>query len=126
MAAPCAFGVKGMDSAALDRRHRMLDRAILLMGVRVDHHLHAHGISDAGAALPCRRCCTPILVQRNRASPLRARRLRPSHTVADELAAASLHVLSIRGQVMLNLDDMVRIAKPDTVAGGGGPYIAAY
>ena len=51
MAAPCPFGVKGMDSAALEGGECVLNKAGFIQRVGVDHHLHIHRIGDAKAAV---------------------------------------------------------------------------
>ena len=39
-----------------------------------------------------------------------------SHAVADDLAAAELHLVAVRGEIALHLDDQVGVGKPHTVA----------
>ena len=39
------------------------------------------------------------------------------HAVADHLAAAELHLLAVGGEILLHLDDQVRIGEPHAVAG---------
>ena len=67
--AACAFGVKGVDRTALDRGDSVLDKAALVQGVSVDHHLHVHGIGDRKAAIDGCRCGTPVFVQLQGAGP---------------------------------------------------------
>ena len=52
-----------------------------------------------------------------------ARELRLAHAVADDLAAAELHLLAIGGEVLLHLDDEVGIGEADLVAGGRAEHI---
>ena len=46
------------------------------------------------------------------------RHLRLPHAVADHLTATEFHLLAVRGEVLLNLDDEIGIGEADLVAGG--------
>ena len=46
MAAAGAFGVEGMDGAALERRDGILDKAEFVQRVRMDHHLDVVIVGD--------------------------------------------------------------------------------
>jgi hypothetical protein len=52
-----------------------------------------------------------------------ARRLRLAHAVADHLAAAELHLLAIGGEILLDLDDELRVGEADAVAGRGTEHL---
>ena len=67
VAAAGAFGVKGMDGAALEGFDGVLDEARLVERVAVDHHLHVVFVGDRQAAVDGRRRRAPILVQLERA-----------------------------------------------------------
>ena len=49
--------------------------------------------------------------------------LRLAHAVANDLAAAELHLLAVDGEVFLDLDDEVGIGEPHAVAGGGTEHV---
>ena len=51
------------------------------------------------------------------------RRLRLPHAVADDLAAAELHLLAIGGEVALDLDHEVGVGKAQLVAGGRPEHV---
>src|SRR4051812_29564955 len=51
------------------------------------------------------------------------RRLRLPHAVADDLAAAELHLLAIGGEVALDLDHEVRVGKAQCVADGRPEHV---
>ena len=63
VAAAGAFGVEGVDRAALERGDRVLDEAGLVERVGVDHHLHVVVVGDRQAAVDRRRRRAPVLVQ---------------------------------------------------------------
>ena len=67
MAAAGAFGVEGVDGAALERLDRVLDEAGFVERVGVDHHLHVVIVGDRQAAIDRRRRRAPVLVQLQRA-----------------------------------------------------------
>ena len=67
MAAAGAFGVEGVDGAALERLDRVLDEAGFVERVGVDHHLHVVIVGDRQAAIDRGRRRAPILVQLQRA-----------------------------------------------------------
>ena len=52
-----------------------------------------------------------------------ARELRLAHAVADDLAAAELHLLAIGGEVLLDLDDEVGVGEADLVADGRAEHV---
>ena len=66
MSAACSFGVKGVDGAAFEGGKGILDKAALVQGVGVDHHLHVHGIGDTKAAINRAGGGAPILMQLQR------------------------------------------------------------
>jgi cellulose synthase (UDP-forming) len=45
------------------------------------------------------------------------------HAVADDLAAAELHLLAIGGEILLDLDDELGIGEPHAVAGGRAEHV---
>ncbi len=49
--------------------------------------------------------------------------LRLPHAVADHLAAAELHLLAVDGEVLLHLDDEIRVGKPHLVTGGRPEHV---
>ena len=51
------------------------------------------------------------------------RRLRLPHAVADDLAAAELHLLAVGGEVALDLDHEVRVGKAQRVADGRPEHV---
>ncbi len=51
------------------------------------------------------------------------RRLALAHAVADDLAAAELHLLAIDGEILLHLDEEVGIGKPHLVARGRAVHV---
>ena len=67
VAAARAFGVEGVDGAALERRDGVLDEAGFVERVGVDHHLHVVVVGDRKAAVDRRRRRAPVLVQLERA-----------------------------------------------------------
>ena len=67
MAAAGAFGVEGVDGAALERRDGVLDEAGFVERVGVDHHLDVVVVGDRQAAVDRRRRRAPVLVQLQRA-----------------------------------------------------------
>ena len=67
MAAAGAFGVEGVDGAALERRDGVLDEAGFVQRVGMDHHLHVVIVGDREAAVDRRRRGAPVLVQLQRA-----------------------------------------------------------
>ena len=69
MAAPCPFGVKGMDGAALDRCHGVFDKAGFVERVGVDHHLHIHLVRHRQAAVDGGGRGAPVFVQFQCAGP---------------------------------------------------------
>ena len=54
---------------------------------------------------------------------LAARELRLAHAVADDLAAAELHLLAVGGEVLLHLDDQVGVGEAHLVAGGRAEHL---
>ena len=52
----------------------------------------------------------------------RVGRLRLPHAVADHLAAAELHLFAVGGEVLLDLDDELRIGEANPVAGRGAEH----
>src|SRR6202011_1651039 len=66
MAAAGAFGMEGMDGAALERGDGVLDEARLIERVGVDHHLHVVVVGDRQAAIDRCRGGSPVLVQLQR------------------------------------------------------------
>src|SRR5262249_46928834 len=54
---------------------------------------------------------------------VRASRLALAHAVADHLAATELHLLAVGGEVLLDLDDEVRVGQPHLVARGGAEHV---
>ena len=67
MAAAGAFGMEGVDGAALERLDGVLDEAGLVEGVGVDHHLDVVILGDRQAAVDRGRRRAPVLVQLERA-----------------------------------------------------------
>ena len=67
VAAAGAFGVEGVDGAALERLDGVLDEAGFVERVGVDHHLHVVVVGDRQAAVDRRRRRAPVLVQLQRA-----------------------------------------------------------
>ena len=63
MAAAGAFGVEGVDGAALERLDGVLDEAGLVERVGVDHHLDVVILGDRQAAVDGGRRGAPVLVQ---------------------------------------------------------------
>ena len=55
-------------------------------------------------------------------APRALRRLRLPHAVADHLAAAELHLFAVGGEVLLDLDDELRVGEADPVAGRGAEH----
>ena len=53
---------------------------------------------------------------------LGARHLALAHAVANDLAAAELHLVAIGGEVLLDLDEKLGIGQPHLVAGGGAEH----
>ena len=45
------------------------------------------------------------------------------HAVADHLATAELHLLAVGGEVLLHLDDEIRVGQPHLVAGGRPEHV---
>ena len=66
VAAAGAFGVEGVDGAALEGLDGVLDEAGLVERVGVDHHLHVVVVGDRQAAVDRRRRGAPVLVQLER------------------------------------------------------------
>ena len=52
----------------------------------------------------------------------RVGRLRLPHAVADHLAAAELHLLAVSCEVLLDLDDELRVGEADAIAGRGAEH----
>ena len=52
----------------------------------------------------------------------RVGRLRLPHAVADHLAAAELHLFAVSGEILLDLDDELRVGEADPVAGRGAEH----
>ena len=110
MAAAGAFGVEGVDGAALHRRDGIFDEAALVQGVGVDHHLHVEGVGDAEAAVDRRRGGAPVLMQFQRAG------------------AALHHLLQRRrgggvafaGEAEIHREGVERLQHPADVPGAGG------
>ena len=50
--------------------------------------------------------------------------LRLAHAVADHLAAAELHLLAIGREILLHLDDEIRVGKAHAIADGGPEHIS--
>ena len=67
VAAAGAFGMKGVDGAALERLDGVLDEAGFVERVGVDHHLHVVVVGDREAAVDRRRRRAPVFVQFHRA-----------------------------------------------------------
>ena len=67
MAAARAFGVEGVDGAALERLDRVLDETRFVQRVGVDHHLDVVIVGDRQAAVDRSRRRAPVLVQLERA-----------------------------------------------------------
>ena len=61
------FGVKGVDRPALDRIDGVLDKAALVQGIRVDHHLNIHVIGHGQTAINRTGGRAPVFVQLHRA-----------------------------------------------------------
>ena len=49
--------------------------------------------------------------------------LRLAHAVANDLAAAELHLLAIDGEILLDLDDEIGVGQPHPVAGGRPEHV---
>ena len=67
VAAAGAFGVEGVNGAALERLDGVLDEAGFVERVGVDHHLDVVVVGDRKAAVDRRRRRAPVLVQLQRA-----------------------------------------------------------
>ena len=67
VAAARAFGVEGVDGAALERLDRVLDEARFVQRIGMDHHLDVVIVGDRKAAVDRRRRRAPVLVQFERA-----------------------------------------------------------
>ena len=67
VAAAGAFGVEGVDGAALERLDGVLDEAGFVERVGVDHHLHVVVVGDREAAIDRGRRRAPVFVQLQRA-----------------------------------------------------------
>ena len=67
VAAAGAFGVEGVDGAALERLDGVLDEAGFVERVGVDHHLDVVVVGDREAAIDRRRRRAPVFVQLQRA-----------------------------------------------------------
>src|SRR5690606_2110554 len=63
VAAAGALGVVGVDGAVPEGGNGVLDKAALVEGVGVDHHLHVEGIGDAQAVVDGGGGGAPVLVQ---------------------------------------------------------------
>ena len=63
VAAARAFGVVGVDRAALERRDRVFDEARFVQRVGVDRHLHVDLVGHRQAVVDRRRRRAPVLVQ---------------------------------------------------------------
>ena len=46
-----------------------------------------------------------------------------AHAVANDLAAAELHLLAIGGEVLLDLDEEFGVGEPDPIAPGGAEHV---
>ncbi len=66
VAAAGAFGMEGVDGAALERLDGVLDEARFVERVGVDHHLDVVIVGDRQAAIDRRRRRAPVLVQLQR------------------------------------------------------------
>ena len=125
MTAARAFGVKGVDRAALDRGQRVLDKARLVQRVGMDHHLHVHRIGHRQAAVDGAGRGAPVLVQLQGTGP-------GTHLFLQPLGQAGI-ALACKGQV--HRKGIRRLHHPHDVprprrAGGGqramrGPGAAA-
>ena len=82
MAAAGAFGVIGVNRAAVDRRDRVLDESRFVEGVGMNRDLHVEFVGDREALIDRRGRRPPVLVQlqadRARANLLAQRFRRPS------------------------------------------------
>ena len=67
VAAAGAFGVEGVNGAALECLYRVLDETGFVERVGVDHHLHVVIVGDRKAAIDRRRRRAPVFVQLERA-----------------------------------------------------------
>ena len=56
-------------------------------------------------------------------APSARRRLALAHAVADDLAAAELHLLAIDGEVLLDLDEELGVGEAHLVAGGRAEHV---
>src|SRR5271156_4086387 len=63
MAAPCPFGMKGMDVAALECRDSILAKTRFVEGVGMDRDRNVELLGDVEAGVDCRRGRSPILVK---------------------------------------------------------------
>ena len=64
-----AFGVEGMNGAALEGGDGVFDKAGLVERIRVDHHLHVHLVGDAQAAIDGGGRGAPVFMQFQRTGP---------------------------------------------------------
>src|SRR5882757_3591353 len=69
MTASGAFGVEGMDGAALERRNRILDEARFVQRVGVDRDLNVELVGDRQTCIDGSRRRAPILMKLETASP---------------------------------------------------------
>ena len=67
VAAAGAFGVEGVDGAALERLYGVLDEAEFVQRVGMDHHLDVVIVGDGEAVVDRGRRGAPVLVQLQRA-----------------------------------------------------------
>src|SRR5262245_10632777 len=63
------FGVKTVNSPALEGGDCIFDKTTLVQRIGVDENLHIHIIRDGQAAIDCRRGSTPVLMKLEGACP---------------------------------------------------------
>src|SRR5258706_1569390 len=116
MAAAGAFGVEGMNGAALEGLDGVLDVAYLVEGVSVDHHLDVMVDGNRLGAVDRRRRRAPVLVQLEGAGAgfdLLFQRRRPGRVAF--AGEAEVHRKRVRG-----LDHAADVPRTGRAGGGVG------
>ena len=108
-----------LGARADDDRHAGLDVRIAGLADRRDHAVLDR---DVGLHDP------PVIEDRRVGDdgvdrPPRARDLALSHAVANDLAAAELHLLAIGGEILLDLDEQLRVREPHAIPRGRPEHV---